>query len=217
MRMVALIAVALALVLWVQQSGALHPAASANSHVQRCSSPSTTGTAPSRYNTTPPGSGPWQVPVDPCNTEAGHHGDFYENCAYWAAEKRPDIWVNAVWKYGYARPGGGWDVELDAKKAGYPINHSPQPGDIVAWPPNAVMGSTRKGTTASRRVVSWFRASPGGHVAYVESVNGYDITISEMGSPPFVGGDTETFEYNPRWRTSRPHHACRGGHDHAIA
>ncbi len=184
----------------VRASGTSHSSAqqSSTSHLRpttarRCASTSSTGTTPSAYDTTPPGSGPWHVPVDPCNTEAGQHGDFYRNCAYWAAEKRPDVWVNAVWKYGYPRPGGAWDIELDAKRAGYPINHSPQPGDIAAWPPDAVMGTERTATSTT-----WFRASAGGHVAYVESVNGYDITISEMGSPPFAGGDTVTFEYNPR-------------------
>lgn len=32
--------------------------------------------------------------LDPCNTEgAGATSTPYSDCAYWAAEKRPDVWV----------------------------------------------------------------------------------------------------------------------------
>jgi surface antigen len=191
----------------VQESGALLQSPSSPSapnpptseapppaSAKHCSSPSSTGTEPSPYNTTPPGPGPWQVPVDPCNTESrgGANGSFYGNCAYWAAEKRPDIWVNAVWIYGYpVAPGGAWNIELDAEKAGYPIDHNPQPGDVVAWPPNAMMGSEADGTKSI--------ASSGGHVAFVESVDSEEgtITISEMGAGPDpTGGYTRTLIYN---------------------
>jgi len=171
-----------------QQSGAL-PAAR-----RHCSSPSSTGTAPSQYDTTPRGPGPWHVPRDPCNTEANGRRDMYGNCAYWAAEKRPDIWVNAVWIYGYPKPYGGWDVELDARKAGYPINHVPHVGDIAAWPPNALIGIGYRGGKSP----TVYQASPGGHVAYVERVNGNSITISEMGTAGVDGGVTLTFEYEPK-------------------
>jgi surface antigen len=129
--------------------------------------------------------------VDPCNSEARPGNGFYENCAYWAAEKRPDIWVNAVWKYGYPQPpGGAWNIELDAQQAGYPIDHTPQAGDVVAWPPNATMGTlVGSGPTF---------ASAGGHVAYVESVNGEGtITISEMGLND-EGGYTTILGYDPQ-------------------
>jgi surface antigen len=128
--------------------------------------------------------------VDPCNTEARPGNGYYENCAYWAAEKRPDIWVNAVWKYGYPEaPGGAWNIELDAAKAGYPIDHNPQIGDVVAWPPNAEMGTGSEGGA--------YTASSGGHVAYVENVNADGtITISEMGVSGSTGGYTDTFTYN---------------------
>ena len=191
----------------VRQSGALLGLASSDpapnlagsepapASASSCTSPSSTGSEPSPYNTTPPGPGPWQVPVDPCNTEVsgGDTASFYGNCGYWAAEKRPDVWVNAVWIYGYSQPpGGGWNIELDAQKAGYPIDHNPQVGDLVVWPPNAAMGTGSEGETDT--------ASYGGHVAYVESVNGDGtIVISEMGwaSDP-TGGYTKTLTYNPQ-------------------
>jgi surface antigen len=141
------------------------------------------------YNSTPAGPGPWTVPEDPCNTEGsgGNSVNFYSNCAYWAAEKRPDVWVNAVWKYGYVvAPGGAWNIEVDAAQAGYPIDHTPQAGDLAVWGDNASMGS------------GW-TASPGGHVAYVASVNGDGtITISQMGVNPYLGGYTMNLAYNPQ-------------------
>jgi surface antigen len=147
---------------------------------------------PSTYNTTPSGPGPWTVPTDPCNTEGRGYSNIYENCAYWGAEKRPDIWTRAVWIYGYTvAPTGAWDIELDAAEAGFSIDHTPQVGDLVAWPPNAVMGTDSNG--------GQWTASPGGHVAYVEAVNSAStITVSEMGvdSDP-VGGYTSVLTYNP--------------------
>lgn len=142
------------------------------------------------YDTTPTGAGPWQVPRDRCNPEGFDH---YMNCAYWAAEKRPDIWKNAVSKPGggYTHGlGGAWNVELDAKKYGYRINHTPRVGDIAAWPPNAAMGTqTSHGTTLTRY------ASDGGHVAYVEKVVNDHITVSSMGLHS-AGGYTFTLKYN---------------------
>jgi surface antigen len=166
-----------------------------------CPSPSSTGFSPSAYNTTPPGE-LWQVPKDPCNTE-GRNSEgseaFYANCAYWAAEKRPDVWVEAVWKYGYAEePGGAWNIEVDAAKAGLPIDHVPSAGDLAVWPDNAIMG----------RIMPWSGiggvsgssyASPGGHVAYVEAVepNGI-VIISQMGyGADETRGDTMALEYTP--------------------
>ena len=156
----------------------------------QCSSPSSTGTTPSQYNTTPPGPGPWQVPVDPCNTEkdGGGGANFFNNCAYWAAEKRPDIWVNAVWPFGYSQaPGGAWNIELDAAQAGFSIDHTPRPGDVTDWPPNATMGTSGR--------TSWY-ASADGHVAYVEAVNDDGtITISQMGVNS-LGGYTTRLNYD---------------------
>ena len=153
--------------------------------------------APSRYNRTPPGGGPWKVPIDPCNTEGtgARRSNIYGNCAYWAAEKRPDVWVYAVWRYGYqVAPGGAWNIELDAQRAAYPIDHSPRSGDLAVWPPNARMGVEEPGGRLT--------ASPGGHVAYVERVKpGGTIVISEMGSgraAAGAGGMTLPLVYDTR-------------------
>lgn len=155
-----------------------------------CTSPSSTGSDPSKYNRTPKGAGPWHVPLDPCNTEgSGASKTPYYNCAYWAAEKRPDVWVNAVWKYGYSqtRP-GAWRIPVDAKKAGYPVDHKPKVGDIAAWGQNVQMGTTAGGVT--------YTASPGGHVAYVEKVRSHHrITISSFGQGT-GGGYTTTIAFN---------------------
>jgi surface antigen len=166
-----------------------HPA---RASVKSCSSTSSSGANPSKYNRTPKGAGPWHVPLDPCNTEAiGSGGKVpYYNCAYWAAEKRPDVWVNAVWKYGYSkRHPGAWRIEKDAAKAGYPINHHAKVGDLAAWLQSASMGVTTTGTT--------YTASPGGHVAYVEKVHPHgSITISTMGVNASTGGYTITLKYD---------------------
>jgi surface antigen len=187
-------------------AAAVAPASIAPAHTARssegraaktCTSPSSTGTKKSKYNTTPKGGGPWQVPLDPCNTEAAGSGGKvpYFNCAYWAAEKRPDVWVNAVWKDGYPQaPHGAWNIEIDARKAGYSINHKPKAGDLVAWPDNATMGKSKADIT--------YFASAGGHVAYVERVHRHGaITISTMGqaqpgATSFTGGITITIKFD---------------------
>jgi len=168
--------------------------------VKNCNSPSSTGRKPSKYNRTPKGAGPWQVPLDPCNTEATGSGGVtpYYNCAYWAAEKRPDVWVHAVWIYGYsATKPGAWRIQVDARKAGFRINHHPKAGDLASWGRNATMGTTRTGVT--------YTASAGGHVAYVEKVRPHhQITISSMGQAN-DGGITVTLKYAKR-KTSFIHH-----------
>lgn len=171
------------------------PRAGSPRHATHCITSSTTA---SRYNTTPKGHGPWQVPLDPCNSEGqGNASTPYYNCAYWAAEKRPDLWANAVLKYGYdVAPGGAWNIEVDARRAGYRISHRPRVGDIAAWPDNATIGHTRRGRT--------FTASPGGHVAYVQRVRASRITISTMGVSNH-GGKTETITFN-RHKTYFIHH-----------
>lgn len=108
----------------------------------------------------------------------------YGDNAYWAAEKRPDVFYGAVNRYGYrVAPYGVWNVEVDARKAGYSITHAPRVGDIAAWKPNATMGQSPDGST-------WYTASSGGHVAYVEAVNGTTITVSETGHGSDDGGYT---------------------------
>jgi surface antigen len=162
-----------------------------------CPSPSGSGLAPSAFNTTPTGE-LWQVPIDPCNNEGKSQSNYYDNCAYWAAEKRPDIWVEAVWKYGYPEaPGGAWNIELDAAKAGFrfPIDHVPAAGDIAAWPDNASMGSTVP-ITGIGGAFGGAYASEGGHVAYVEAIEPEGvIVISQMGAVA-EHGETIGLRYN---------------------
>lgn len=138
------------------------------------------------------------MPLDPCNTEgAGAPSTPYFNCAYWAAEKRPDVWVKAVWKYGYStRHPGAWRIKVDAKRARYPINHHPRAGDLAAWGHGARMGTTPDGII--------YTASAGGHVAYVEKVlSKRKIVISSMGTG-VNGGVTTTLTFNKH--TSFIHH-----------
>jgi surface antigen len=156
-------------------------------------------TKKSPFNTTPPGPGPWHVPRDPCNSELLLHWD---NCAYWAEEKRPDVWRDAVMRPGggYSHGNGGaWNIKIDAKKYHFKITHKPKVGDLAAWPPNAIMGSHKFGVQTITHV-----ASPGGHVAYVEKVHGKRITISTTGLDT-VGGYTFSLKFS-RHKTYFIHH-----------
>jgi surface antigen len=185
------VALASAAVVGLAGSASATGARPTKAHAASCTVTSATSIKVSKYNKTPKGSGPWHVALDPCNPEGlGLSTPPYYDCAYWAAEKRPDVWTNAVDKYGYAvAPGGAWNVEIDAKRAHYSITHTPKVGDIAAWKPNATMGHTGDGTTYS--------ASPGGHVAYVQKVHGRHITISTMGVSN-DGGKTETLVFNTK-------------------
>jgi surface antigen len=138
------------------------------------------------------------VPKDPCNTEGRSGNEYYENCAYWAAEKRPDIWVEAVWKYGYSQsPGGAWNIELDAQQAGFPIDHAPAAGDVAAWPPDGTMGTAVPFPGAQGGASGTWTASPGGHVAYVEAVEPEGVVvISQMGVAGTQAGETNALRYN---------------------
>jgi surface antigen len=159
---------------------------------KKCGNPSRASTKPSRYNRTPKGAGPWHVPLDKCNTEGvGSSSTPYYNCAYWAAEKRPDIWVNAVIPYGYSKAHpGAWRIRPDAKKAGYPINHRPKVGDLAVWGRSASMGTAAGGVT--------YTASAGGHVSYVEKVFKHGrVSISSMGVSS-DGGETSTLTFDKK-------------------
>jgi surface antigen len=127
------------------------------------------------------------VPRDPCNSEPLAH---WTNCAYWGEEKRPDIW-----RYAVDNESGeyiAWQVKGDAAKYGFHINHTPQVGDLAAWPPNATMGTEKSG---NRTIVHI--ASAGGHLAYVQHVHGQRIAISTTGIDSH-GGYTFTIKYNQR-------------------
>lgn len=165
--------------------------------MSQCSSTSSTGTEPSIYNTTPPGPGPWQVPADPCNTEGKGLSSIYTNCAYWASEKRPDVWVNAVWIYGYPPGDGAWAIKLDAEKAGYEVSHSPEAGDLIVWKGGEAMGKYVGGYAEGAIGTAGGPNGEGGHVAYVEKVDSPGvITISQMGWVGVEGGTTSELEYD---------------------
>jgi surface antigen len=168
--------------------GLVTPAAAAKS----CTASATP--TPNKYNRTPAGDGPWQVPLDPCNYEAranGYRAVNYDDCVYWVAEKRPDVFYGPVNRYGYkVAPYGAWNVAVDAKKGGYAVDKFPRVGDIAAWKGNAMMGQTDDG-------YNWFQASPGGHVSYVEGVDGDVITLSETGHGEDWGGYTFDLRYTP--------------------
>jgi surface antigen len=92
-------------------------------------------------------------------------------------------------RYGYKHaPYGAWNVAIDARKAGYSVDHVPQVGDIAAWKGNAMMGQSPGDS-------DWWQASPGGHLAYVEAVNGDVITLSETGHGDDDGGYTFDLTY----------------------
>jgi surface antigen len=85
----------------------------------------------------------------PCGTEVGTNED-YGNCVWWAAFKRPDV--------GDAIPcanAGQWATLAEA--AGFPVDTTPQVGDIVVNESNP------------------------GHVAYVTSVGATTVDITGMG------------------------------------
>ena len=78
-------------------------------------------------------------------------------CTDWADYQRPDIMANS--------PGRDWDARHwndNARAGGYPVNKSPAAGAIAVW--EAYQGG----------------AFSYGHVAYVESVAGGAVRISEM-------------------------------------
>jgi surface antigen len=83
-------------------------------------------------------------------------GPQYEagQCTSWAHAKRPDLTDGTD---GLAA--GDW--EDWARANGYRVDARPQPGDVAVW----------------RRNVD---AGPLGHVAYVESVNGEGVFVSEQ-------------------------------------
>ena len=77
-----------------------------------------------------------EPPYDPGDPESYGPNDYWQNCAYWTAEKRPDVEQLAVQRYGYpAAPGGAADWKPDAVRAGYPVDHTPRVGDVAVWVP----------------------------------------------------------------------------------
>ena len=96
----------------------------------------------------------WAVlpPRDPNNIET------YFNCAYYAAERRPDL-ADEVWSIGY-NDQGAWAWEPDAAQADYPVSQTPSVGDIFVTAP----------ATTYVWVNGLQSVDPYGHVGYVEQV-----------------------------------------------
>ena len=141
--------------------------------------------SPNQYNTTPvpldlvsleaPLSGSWDVPLDPDNIEE------YGQCTYWAAEKRPDLAYEVEYVYGYPQYHGAFDWKVDAVTAGYPVDQTPEVGDLAALPPGYAYTDSA-GTT--------WTAGSGGHLAYVEQINSDgSFVVSEMNAGWPLHGD----------------------------
>jgi hypothetical protein len=81
-----------------------------------------------------PGSPEWDQVKNPDGSwDTDHTG--YINSAYWPAEKRPDIEMYAVQKYGYSYQNCSsylphYCFLLDAETVGYPVTHTPAVGDL---------------------------------------------------------------------------------------
>jgi hypothetical protein len=81
-----------------------------------------------------------QPPSDPNNPER------YLNSAYWPAEKRPDVEMYAVQRYGYnyenceEAHGPHYCFLADALAVGYPVNRTPRVGDLWLSPSLQAMG-----------------------------------------------------------------------------
>jgi surface antigen len=122
---------------------------------------------------------------------------IYTNCAYWAAEKRPDVWVNAVWKYGDPPGDGAWAIKLDAEKAGYSLNHSPEAGDLAVWKGGETTGKYVGGFGEGSTGIAGGPNGEGGHVVYVGAVDRPGaVTTSEMGVGGIEGCVTGELEYD---------------------
>jgi surface antigen len=88
------------------------------------------------------------------NTISSPNAYAYGWCTHWVKTMRPDI--GSYW-------GDAWQWLNSARNAGYSTGYTPRVG-AIAW--NGINN-----------------LSPLGHVAYVESVNGNMVTVSEMAAP----------------------------------
>ena len=116
-------------------------------------------------------------PADPNNPES------YLNSAYWPAEERPDIEVNAIQQYGYnyqnCSAPATWNhycFLVDAEAVGYPVSHTPQVGDLFLARCDDFISAS--GATATN--------CPLGNIYYV----GYVDEISSDGSFIVTEGGT---------------------------
>lgn len=79
------------------------------------------------------------VPDSSLPPQDGANPERYLDSAYWPAEKRPDIEMYAIQKYGYAYQNCAADLAhycflVDAQAVGYPVTHTPQVGDLWVAP-----------------------------------------------------------------------------------
>ena len=107
-------------------------------------------------------------PQDPFNPER------YLNSAYWPAEKRPDVEMYAIQRYGYYYDNclshlPHYCFLTDAEAVGYPVTHTPAVGDLWVAPGECLSWEDLGGTVASPSTCSdandtdWY-------MGYVEAV-----------------------------------------------
>jgi surface antigen len=87
------------------------------------------------------------------------------SCTAWAEHERPDIWYHQAADDPLGMDWDAWTWTEHAEAEGLAVSGTPQAGDIAVWQPGA--GDT----------------GPDGHVAYVEGVEGGQVTLSEMNAP----------------------------------
>jgi hypothetical protein len=80
-----------------------------------------------------------QVPDSSLPPQDSANPERYLDSAYWPAEKRPDIEIYAIQKYGYGYENCAAELPhycflLDAQAVGYPISHTPAVGDLWVAP-----------------------------------------------------------------------------------
>jgi hypothetical protein len=84
-------------------------------------------------------------------------------CAVWAEYMRPDIYYHQAADDPLSGDWDGWTWAEHAQAEGLAVSGTPEAGGLAVWPQSADM--------------------PYGHVAYVVSVSGDSLTISEMNAP----------------------------------
>jgi hypothetical protein len=112
-----------------------------------------------------------QVPDASLPPQDSSNPERYLDSAYWPAEKRPDIEIYAIQKYGYGYENCASQLPhycflTDAQAVGYPISHTPAvgdlwvaPGECLAWGGSG--GALPSGCTDSAS--DWY-------IGYVEQV-----------------------------------------------
>ena len=119
------------------------------------------------------------TPVVPSNQQHGQAANSAGNTYSWGqctwfAKNR------ASWAGNYWGNGGNWDSS--ARSQGFAVDNTPAAGSLVVFHPGQSVGG------------QWTADGSAGHVAYVESVRGNTITISQggMGFPDPSGPNYQT-------------------------